>query len=105
MDDASNWLSTLGGAYSNLGDHSAEYVSQTKVNLTQQLTSLIYFLGLESRSQRDAPAETGPDLPQPRGHPQVLALHRHELHPTAQLWAGAQFDRERFRRQQGERVH
>lgn len=26
LDDASNWLSTLGGAYSNLGDHSAEYV-------------------------------------------------------------------------------
>ncbi len=27
LEDALHWLSTLGGAYSNLGDHSAEFVS------------------------------------------------------------------------------
>ena len=27
MDDAMHWMSTLGGAYSNLGDHSLDFVS------------------------------------------------------------------------------
>ena len=27
LEDALHWLSTLGGAYSNLGDHSMDFVS------------------------------------------------------------------------------
>ena len=27
LEDALHWLSTLGGAYSNLGEHSEEFVS------------------------------------------------------------------------------
>ena len=28
MEDAMHWLSTMGGAYSNLGEHSSSFVSE-----------------------------------------------------------------------------
>ena len=33
LEDALNWLSTLGGAYSNLGDHSNKFVSSEIVSV------------------------------------------------------------------------
>ena len=33
LEDALHWLSTLGGAYSNLGDHSLDFVSSKAENM------------------------------------------------------------------------
>jgi len=37
MDDALNWLSTLGGAYSNLGEHNQNFAKRAEINARRQL--------------------------------------------------------------------
>lgn len=37
MDDALNWLSTLGGAYSNLGEHNQAFAQRAERNARRQL--------------------------------------------------------------------
>ena len=43
LEDALNWLSTLGGAYSNLGDHSREFAVLAGENATKQMNILLRY--------------------------------------------------------------
>ncbi len=43
MEDALHWLSTLGGAYSNLGDHSEEFAVKAGVNAVKQMKIALEF--------------------------------------------------------------
>lgn len=44
LDDALHWLSTLGGAYSNLGEHSQSFVSRFFFTYAQGLRYTLIFV-------------------------------------------------------------